>query len=126
MTARSVPEWIGKTPESMPGVHATLRLYAKQDGKCACGCGMVMNLERDKIDCDHITPLRDGGENRERNLQLLLRDHHKAKTKAENIARGKERQHKAKAFTHLRKRGGFATNRDGKFKRKMNGEIVER
>lgn len=102
MTPRARPEWIGRKPESMPTIHVLLRLYAKQNGLCACGCGMVMSMERDAIDCDHITPLRDGGENRETNLQLMLRKHHQDKTKAENIARGKERRHKAKSFT----RGG--------------------
>ncbi len=101
-TAKLKP-WVGRTDESMPGIHVLLRLYAKQNGLCACGCGRTMNFERDKIDCDHIVPLRDGGENVEANLQLLLQEHHKVKTVAENVARGKERQHKAKAFTALRK-----------------------
>lgn len=95
--------WVGRTDESMPGIHVLLRLYAKQNGLCACGCGRTMNFERDKIDCDHISPLRDGGENVEANLQLLLQEHHQVKTIAENIARGRERHHKAKAFTALRK-----------------------
>lgn len=95
--------WVGRTDESMPGIHVLLRIYAKQNGICACGCGRTMSFERDKIDCDHIVPLRDGGNNVEANLQLLLHEHHKAKTVAENVARGKERQHKAKAFTALRK-----------------------
>lgn len=105
--ARSVPEWVGRSDDSMPGVHVHLRLYDKQNGLCACGCGITMNLERDAIDCDHIVPLRDEGKNVESNLQLMLRDHHKGKTRAENIARGKERQHKAKAFTALRKPSSF-------------------
>lgn len=119
--ARTVPEWIGKTDDSMPGIHVLLRLYTDQNGVCACPdeCGLVMNLDRDEIDCDHRVPLRDGGENRESNLQLMFRAHHRPKTIAENKARGKERQHKAKAFTAMRDRkpkipgrpfGGFAPN----------------
>lgn len=103
MTARAVPEWIGKRPESMPGQLVLLRLYAKQNGLCACGCGRVMNFERDVIDCDHKVPLIDGGENRETNLQLMLHEHHQVKTSGENIARGEERRHKSKAFSALRK-----------------------
>jgi 5-methylcytosine-specific restriction protein A len=125
MTPRAVPEWRGRRPESMPGQIVLLRLYSKQDGKCACGCGMVMNLERDEIDCDHKVALIDGGANVEQNLQLLLRDHHKRKTVAEAIARGRERRHKAKAFRHLDK-PGFQTNRTGKFRKRMNGEVVLR
>lgn len=125
MTPRAVPQWVGRRPESMPGQIVLLRLYSKQDGKCACGCGMVMNLERDEIDCDHIVALIDGGENAEGNLQLLLRAHHRTKTKAEATARSREREHKAKAFRHLDK-PGFKTNRSGKFKKKMSGEVIPR
>lgn len=103
MTARNVAkEWIGRRPESMPGKLVLLRLYSRQNGLCACGCGRVMSFDRDKIDCDHVLALIDGGENRESNLQLLLNEHHKAKTSAEATARAAERDHKAKAFTSLR------------------------
>lgn len=102
--ARKRPEWIGKSADAVPTIHVLLRLYALQNGICACGCGQVMNLDRDEIDCDHKIPLRDGGENRESNLQLMFRDHHRTKTAGENVARGKERRHKAKAFTAKRAR----------------------
>ncbi len=59
--ARSVPEWVGKNDDAMPGQTVLLRLYAKQNGICACGCGQVMNLNRDKVDCDHKLALIDGG-----------------------------------------------------------------
>jgi hypothetical protein len=98
VTARAVKEWVGRRPESMPGKLVLLRLYARQNGICACGCGRVMNLNRDRVDCDHRTPLKDGGENRESNLQLMLREHHVIKTSAENIARAEANSHQAKAF----------------------------
>ena len=103
MRTAKLKEWVGRTPEAMPGQTVLLRLYNKQDGICACGCGQMMNLNRDKVDCDHIVALIDGGENRESNLQLLLNGCHKAKTAAEATARSEERRHKAKAFTALRK-----------------------
>lgn len=102
MRTKNLKEWVGKTPEAMPGQTVLLRLYAKQNGICACGCGHVMNLNRDKVDCDHRIALIDGGENRESNLQLLLHRCHKAKTAEEATARSKERRHKSKAFTALR------------------------
>lgn len=104
VTARSRPEWIGKTPESMPTQFVFLRLYAKQDGLCACGCKRTMNLNRDRIVRDHIVPLRDGGENRESNLQLMLEEHHIEKTSEENIARAEGNAWQAKAFPELRER----------------------
>jgi 5-methylcytosine-specific restriction protein A len=122
VTPRAVKPWVGRRPESMPGQIVLLRLYAKQDGKCACGCGMVMNLERDEIDVDHRVALIDGGENAELNLQLLLREHHRTKTKAEATARSHERQHKAKAFRHMDK-PGFQTNRNAAYRKKMDGTV---
>lgn len=107
MSPRPVPEWRGRRPESMPGQLVLLRLYAKQNGLCACGCGRVMSFERDVIDCDHIVPLIDGGENVESNLQLMLQEHHRTKSSGEAVARGKERRHKAKAFSTLRKPSAF-------------------
>jgi 5-methylcytosine-specific restriction protein A len=122
VTPRAVKPWVGRRPESMPGQIVLLRLYSKQDGKCACGCGMVMNLERDEIDVDHRVALIDGGENAELNLQLLLREHHRTKTKAEATARSYERQHKAKAFRHMDK-PGFQTNRNAAYRKKMDGTV---
>jgi 5-methylcytosine-specific restriction protein A len=127
MTARSRPEWIGAKPESMPPQSVFLRLYAKQNGICACGCGMVMNLNRDRVVRDHRIPLRDGGENRENNLQIMLEAHHIPKTVEENQQRAVGNRWQAKAFPELRKRKAtFPTNRDGKWKRKMDGTLVRR
>lgn len=109
----------------MPTVKVQLRIYDRQYGKCACGCQIVMDFDRDEIDCDHTIALKDGGENRESNLQLLLRKHHRAKTVAENVARADADRHKAKALT-TRKKSSFKTNRDGPFKMKMDGTIVNR
>lgn len=106
MTPRSVPEWRGRRPESMPGKLVWLRLYAKQNGLCACGCGRVMNLNRDKIDCDHRIPLKDGGGNVESNLQLMLHEHHAIKTIAENISRAEANNHQAKAFNLPKRKWG--------------------
>lgn len=103
MRTAKLKEWVGRRPESMPGQTVLFRLHTKQDGICACGCGQIMDFNVDKIDCDHKQALIDGGENVEANLQLLLHECHKAKTKAEASARSEERRHKAKAFTALRK-----------------------
>jgi len=99
LVGRSVPEWVGKRPESMPGNLVRLRIYARQNGICACGCTKVMNLNRDTIHCDHIVPLIDEGLNVESNLQLMLAKCHAKKTSAEASQRAEARQHQAKAFT---------------------------
>lgn len=108
MTPRPRPEWIGKRPESKPPISAALRVLEAQGGLCGCpdNCGIAVDFDRDELDVDHNIPLRDGGENRESNLRVLLRRHHRKKTLAENIARGEERRHKAKAFKRPKHRWG--------------------
>lgn len=105
MTPRATPEWIGKRPESLPTVKVQLRLFDRQNGICGCGCGTLMDFNRDQIDCDHRLALKDGGENRESNLQLLLRRHHVLKTNAENVARAEADRHKGRAFARPKRWG---------------------
>jgi 5-methylcytosine-specific restriction endonuclease McrA len=109
----------------MPSVKVQLRIYERQNGVCACGCQVVMDFDRDEIDCDHIVALKDHGENRETNLQLLRRKCHRTKTAAENTARADANRHKAKALTS-RKKSSFKTNRDGPFKKRMDGTLINR
>lgn len=90
LTGRTVPEWIGKTPDSKPTAKVIDRLFLRQGGKCAL-TGRKMR-PGDARHADHIKPLKDGGENREGNLQLVLADAHRIKTVAENSARAKERR----------------------------------
>ncbi len=98
MTARPVKEWIGRRPTSMPTVKVFDRLYEAQNGICACGCGVHMNRNRDRIVRDHKIPLKDGGANRETNLQLLLEAHHFDKTSAENTGRAESERWHSKAY----------------------------
>jgi 5-methylcytosine-specific restriction protein A len=94
MTARAVPEWVGKRPESMPPRTVYDRLYDKQGGKDAITG--VPFTSKDKIVRDHIAPLIDGGANTESNLQLVTEHTHKLKTAREAMERGKERSVRAK------------------------------
>ena len=82
---RSVPEWIGKTDNTPVPRRVRLRVFNGADGGHCRGCSRKI-MAGWKWQCDHIVSLIDGGENRERNLQLLCDWCHKAKTK-EDVAR---------------------------------------
>jgi 5-methylcytosine-specific restriction protein A len=84
---RSTEEWIGKTADTWPPpLTVQLRVLMRQDGKCAITGHKFAPGDAKQL--DHIIPVRDGGENRERNLQWLLDAlAHKPKTAAENSAR---------------------------------------
>jgi len=94
LTGRRVEEWIGKTPDSKPPKAVLDRLFLKQGGRCAISGRKIMAGE--VTHADHIVPLKDGGENREANLQLVTVEAHKAKTVEENSARAKERRMRLK------------------------------
>lgn len=69
MTGRTVPEWIGKSPDAKVPPHVRMRHITKRK-----------IVPADYWDLDHIIALCNGGEHRESNLAPALRDHHRVKT----------------------------------------------
>ena len=82
LTGRAVDEWIGKTPDSVPPKSVVDRVFLRQNGKCAISKRKIMPSDARAV--DHKKRLKDGGENRESNLQIILADKHKEKTAQEN------------------------------------------
>jgi len=121
--ARAVPEWRGKTDNSMPGKIASLRIWERCKGRCAHCDKKIM--PGDKPARDHIVALADGGENVESNFQILCGQCHEAKTSAENTERAKVRSMKAK-HVGLGKPSTFPGGRNSRFKRTMSGKVVDR
>ena len=110
LTGRKAEEWIGRTPDSKPPKSVIDRLFLKQMGRCAISGRKIAAGET--THADHIVPLKDGGMNREANLQLVTVDAHREKTADENAARAKERRIRLKhaglwprSKTPLRSRG---------------------
>lgn len=80
---RSVPEWIGKTPDTKIPDRVKLRIWEREGGRCWLSGRKIMPGE--PYDFDHKVALINGGEHRESNLFPALRDKHRAKT-AEDVA----------------------------------------
>lgn len=79
MTARSIPEWRGKTPDSPVPDRVKVRVFARHEGYCHWTGKKIM--PGDTWDTDHVIALINGGENRESNLAPILRGKaHKEKT----------------------------------------------
>jgi 5-methylcytosine-specific restriction endonuclease McrA len=113
----------------MPPQSVRDRLSAQQGGRCAI-CTRPFGPDN-RPHCDHIVPLRDGGLNRQSNMQMLCAWCHVEKTAAENTSRAKVNRVRAKhlgiADAKTNRHGrGFQTNRTGRFKKKMDGSVVER
>lgn len=94
-SGRSVPEWIGRTPDSKIPPRVRVRVFMRDDGRCQCGCGRRITVG-DKWQTDHRIALTNGGENRERNLFTLLTAHHKVKTRADVAEKSKVARMRAK------------------------------
>ncbi len=94
MTARSVPDWIGSTPDAAIPARVRLRVFERFGGICQLTSRKIM--PGDQWDLDHIKPLAMGGEHVESNLQPVLRIAHREKTKRDVADLAKARRIKAK------------------------------
>jgi 5-methylcytosine-specific restriction protein A len=84
---RTVPEWIGATPDTPVPRAVKLRVFHRYQGVCYLSGRKIR--PGDKWDAEHVKPLRSAlpGEphlNRESNLAPALQDAHREKTSAEN------------------------------------------
>jgi 5-methylcytosine-specific restriction endonuclease McrA len=84
---RSIKEWIGKTPDSVPPPTVLARIFLRAKGVCHISGRKIAPGEA--WEAEHIKPLSMGGENRERNLRPALVEPHKQKTREETDLREK-------------------------------------
>lgn len=123
-TARTVAEWIGKTPDSAIPPRVRLRVFERFDGICQLTQCKIR--PGDKWECDHIKPLKDGGEHRESNLQPVLRSAHRKKTAEENKARAKVTRMRKKHLGIENKGKPMPGTRASEWKHTMAGKWVKR
>ncbi len=84
---RSIPEWIGKHPDTKAPPHVRARIFQRAGGKCVLTGREIR--PGDDWDLHHIKGLLEGGENRETNLGPALRDPHKIETSAQRKRKAK-------------------------------------
>ena len=101
--ARTKDEWRGKTDDAMPPRSVYLRLFRKQGGRCpAC----TRTLVPGNITREHLTPLEDGGENVESNIELwCTAPCARSKTGEENSRRAKADRMSLSQLGFTRKKG---------------------
>lgn len=122
--SRSVAEWIGKTDDTAIPKRVLDRVFWKHDGQCA-KCGRPMPIG--KWACDHIIALVNGGQHCERNLQpLCISPCHSDKTKADIKIKAKSARVRAKHLGIKPKGRPMPGSRASKFKKLMNGQVVQR
>lgn len=113
--SRSVEEWIGATDDTPAPPRVRLRVFEDHDGRCARTGRKISPGE--PWDLDHIIALANGGENREHNLQPILKDAHREKTR-EDVKR------KAKIARVCKKHLSIRQTKKKNPYRRFNGEPV--
>lgn len=105
-----------------------VELFMRQDGKCP-ECGQKLQSkggqEVEIID-EHLNPLWKNGTNELSNRELWCKPCTKPKTAAEAGERSKVYDTRDKHIGAIKKKSSFLTNRDGGFKKKMDGTVVRR
>jgi 5-methylcytosine-specific restriction protein A len=123
--SRSVPEWIGKTADDgIPG-RVMLRMFDRCGGICQCGCNRKIRAGEGWV-ADHIVALINGGQHRESNLQPLLTEHHKIKTRSDVAIKSKVARIRAKHLGISKPRSRWGYGKAEVFKKKISGEVVRR
>lgn len=96
--------------------------YRRAAGKCEA-CGAVLGVGG--FHFDHIIPDQLGGEPTLENCQCVCKVCHKDKTREDvgRIAKAKRQECK---HLGIRKRSRFPGSRDSRWKKKLDGSVVER
>lgn len=121
---RTVPEWIGATPDTPLPDRVKLRIWGRDNGRCKI-CTRKCGVGGEPSAFDHIVALVNGGQNRESNYQLLCVPCHAVKTRGD-VAEKSHVYRRRKSNAGIRKPSRFACSRNSKFKKKISGEVVLR
>jgi 5-methylcytosine-specific restriction protein A len=119
LSGRAVEEWIGATPDTPVPPRVVLRVLLRQNRRCAMTGAL---LHRGYWIVDHRTPLADGGENREMNLQLITGKASAKKTAWEATDRAKVRAITEKHLGIKQSSRPIPGSRNTPYRRKINGQ----
>jgi 5-methylcytosine-specific restriction enzyme A len=125
-TTRSVPEWIGKSPDSAVPPRVRVRVFKRYSGRCQCGCDRPIR-PGEAWDAEDTVAIINGGQRRESNLKPWLKEHHHGKT-ARDVAEKSTVYRKTTKHIGVkaRKRFPMPGSKESGWKRKMDGTVVRR
>ncbi|MCV6826031.1 MULTISPECIES: HNH endonuclease [Halocynthiibacter] len=122
--SRSVPEWIGKTPDTPVPPRVKLRVFEAHGGRCYLSGRKI--TAADKWELEHVLALSLGGENRESNLAPALKSEHKKKTARDVAQKAKNARVRKKHLGLREAKNPIAGSRNTRFKKKIGGGVVDR
>ena len=121
---RSLPEWIGSTPDAAIPQRVRLRVFERYAGMCQLSGRRIRAGE--PWDCDHIKALCNGGEHRESNLWPALRDRHREKTKSDVAEKSMVYRKRSKHLGLSPAKRPMPGSRASGLKKRMDGRVVRR
>lgn len=122
---RATDEWFGRTDDAAIPPRIRLRVWARCDGRCQCGCNRRITVG-ESWQVDHTVALINGGGNRESNLRIILTEHHKEKTAEDVATKSKVASIRAKHIGIKTTKHPMPCGRSSKFKKRMDGKVVPR
>ncbi len=120
---RSVPEWVGRTPDSAIPPRVKLRVFERHEGRCYLTGRKIRPGEAWEI--EHIIALCNGGEHRESNLAPALNLAHKLKTTQDVAAKARTARIR-KRHVGIKKPSRFACSKNSPWRKKIDGSVVPR
>lgn len=78
MTIRQRPEWVATHPDQAIPKAVRMRIWEREGGRCWISGRKIQ--PGDAYEFEHVIALANGGEHREANIRLALKDAHRAKT----------------------------------------------
>lgn len=129
---RSVPEWIGKTPDTPVPPRVKLRVLKRYGYRCYLSKIEIKPI--DKWEIEHVIAIINGGENRECNLAPALKVAHAGKTKVDLAIKAKRDKSQKKRFGITKpkhpipgsKASGVKKHLDGTVSCRRTGRILNR
>lgn len=121
---RSVKEWRGKTDDTPVPPRVRNRVFMACGGVCALAGRKIQTGEA--WDIDHIIALANGGENRESNLQCVLRVEHRKKTADDVRQKAKDARVRSKHIGVRRAKAVIPGSKASMWKRRIDGTTIKR
>jgi len=123
--SRSVALWSSDNPNAAIPKRVRVRVFERAGGCCEI-CGRKLG-PADKWQADHIVALVNQGQHSEANLRVACDWCHKAKTREDVAIKAETYRVRSKhILPSEQKRSSFGTNRNSKFKKRMDGTVVLR
>ena len=120
--SRSVPEWIAKNDDQEIPARVRLRVFEAHGGICQETGRKI--TPADKWECDHKTALINGGEHRESNLQPVLSEAHREKTKEDVALKSKIARVRNKHIGIEKRKQKIPGSKGTGLRKKLDGTVL--